>query len=247
MTDRVCAYDEHPAIAICSGCGEDICALCHRAALTGYAVCAHCGERVAEVLQTRWERASTVPQAMHAFLFTSVAVLGSGRTFFATLPSFGPVFRPILFGAIAYTIGAEAASLWSWLFVDSFPELIEEAAKQTSMTPEAAFAATLVVLPFIAPFIILLHAVLMHGSLKVFGASARFGLVCRIVGYSSAAYLFQLIPPIAEFPVGHLLTVVWLVNVQMVAIRRYFDLGLWRSMAVVFVSFLVMVAIGSIG
>lgn len=241
---RSCARDGAPAIAVCTSCGVDICAVCHRATLTGYALCPDCGVKLLEVFRTPWESAKGFAQHVHAFGLTSVAVLSSARAFYGSVPPYGPMLKPGFFAVIAYTIGAYAAFLWQWAFVDAFPEFVTETAKQTGMAPETAFQTLLVALPLAAPVVILLHTALLHASLRLFGAPTRWRLTVRIVAYASAAWLFQLVPPVAEFPIGYMLAIVWLVNIEMIAVRHYFELGVWRSMAVVFVPFVAMTVLG---
>lgn len=244
MTQRLCAHDSNPAIAICSGCGEDICGLCHRATLTGYALCVVCARKIDAALSPAWERAHTFGELLMAFPITAVAVLSSARAVFSILPARGPVLRSLTFGTLAYMIGAYATLLWQWAFVDSFPEFVADFAARVSVSEDAAFGTLLAVLPLGSVFAVALQVVLLHLSLRIFGARAHWSVTARIVGYASASYLLQIIPPIAQFPIGHTLSVVWLVNVQMIAVRYTFDLGIWKAMAAVFVPFVALILIG---
>ncbi len=247
MSERRCAYDENPAVAICTSCDEDICFRCHNATLTGFAVCDRCTQMVVEALRTRWESSRGL-RRIHAFLFTFVAIASGSRNFFRVTPPFGPALPAFVFGCIAYAIGSEASTLWMWLFVDAFPEFISEVAKEAGVSPETAFYLRLGTIPIIAPMVLLFHIGLMHGMLRVVGASSTLRVVTRIVGYSSAAYLFQLVPPVYEFPLGHMMAVFWLVHVQLNAVRSYNpEIGIWKPMLVVFVPFALLVAFGAIG
>lgn len=241
-TERRCAYHAtRPAIAICSGCGEDICARCHRAALNGYALCATCEGRLEKAMRTRWETASGFFSHVHAFLWTTVAVLSSTRAFFGSMTSRGPWLKPALFGVIAYTIGRSAAVGWQLAFVDSF---VSDFATQAGIPGDVALFLMIAALPLAGPLFLALHVGLLHVALRMFGAPSDWKLVTRIVSYASAAFLFQIVPPVAEFPIGYMLAIVWLVNVELVAVRHYFDLGMWKSMGVVFIPFMLLTLFG---
>ena len=242
MTERHCAHHEsHPAIAICTGCGEDICATCHRPTVTGYAICSECEAKIHSVLKTRWESADGVLEHLYAFAWTSVAVLSSPRAFFGSVAPTRDWVKPAAFGIIAYTIGAYAAFLWNWAFVEEFQEVLQEYATQLGYSTDTAATVLLLALPFSAPLALGLHVLVLHLALGLLGARSSWRLVARFASYASAAYLFQVIPPVAGFPIGYILAVIWLVNVEMIAVQRYFDLSPWRAMAAVFLPFVLMI------
>jgi hypothetical protein len=153
----------------------------------------------------------------------------------------GPWVKPAIFGIIAYTIGRYAAVGWQVAFVDSF---IAEYASAAGIPQEVALAALLIALPFSGPLFLGIQVLLLHVALRMFGASSDWKVVARIVSYASAAFLFQIIPPVADFPIGYMLSIVWLVNVEMVAVRHYFELGIWKSMGVVFIPFVILTFLG---
>lgn len=245
MTSVGCAHhDGAPRVAICSVCRKPICLDCHRATLTGYAVCTTCEDAVRESFKTRWETARSVGEHLHAFGWTAVAVLSRGRAFYAATPAFGPAIKPALFGVLCTGIGAFSGTVWQWAFVERFDDFLGQFATDLGIPLSWALPVMIVTLPFVAPMTFLLHLALFHLALRWVGAPTNWTASTRIVSYASAAYLFQVVPPVADFPVGHMLAIVWLVNVEMMAIRQYFRLGMWQSMLVVFVPFVFQILVG---
>jgi hypothetical protein len=79
----------------------------------------------------------------------------------------------------------------------------------------------------------------------MFGIETTFSLVARIAGYSLAAYVLMVFPPIGEFGLGHFLMVLWLFNLEVSAVRWFFRVGFWKSMGVVLLPFMLFLfAIG---
>lgn len=212
--------------------------------MTGYALCTTCESKLTEVFRTRWESATGFAEHIHAFAWTAVAVLSSPRAFFTTMMPRGSWLKPAVFGLIAYSLGTYASVLWSWAFVAEFQSLLADYAARAQMPPDAAFLAILLALPFAAPLALGAHAMLLHFANRVVGGDSDWRLIVRIASFASAAYLFQIIPPISGFPIGYMLAIIWLMNVEMIAIQHFFKLGVWKAMAVVFVPFMLLMALG---
>lgn len=246
MTSRTCAHHSaQPAIAICSACREDICARCHRATFTGYAICTSCEHLIRAAILTEWEVARTPREFLSAFGSTTMRMLFNARGFFAQLAPVGGWVRPAAFGIAAHVIGMSAQFLWGWLFLPEFGEMTAEAAANTGLSTELATALLFVAVPFVAPIVFATHVALLWLALRVFGADAHWRLVTRIAGYASAAHLLQIIPPIGDFPLGYVLAIIWLVNIELIGVRRYFEeIGVWRAMGAVFLPFLAMSLLG---
>lgn len=167
----------------------------------------------------------------------------SATRFYTWLPPTGGWWRAVAFGVIARSIGFVAMFGWSWLLIPGYAAAITEGTGVELTSSQAVLV--LLAMPIVAPLTLLLHAVMLWGALRVFGADARFGLVLKISGYASAAHLFHLVPPIAGFPIGDLLMTFWLLNIELIAVRRYFPkLGPWRVMGVVLLPFLAASLLG---
>lgn len=238
-TKRSCAHHpEFEAIAVCSLCGRDICARCHAVVLTGYAVCLHCPVR--EKLRPRAAiEARELANPLAAGVRSAVEVIKSPRRFFSKIPLSQRWFNPFVFGYTCIVLGTGFATLWQYLFVDEFGQFMRSLTAKWSL---AEPAVTFLVFASVAPVAFLLfgiHSILLYISLQLFGAQgARFDHVVRIVGFASAAHLFQIIPPVFGVPVGHFLTIVWLFNIEIVAVQRYFEMNFMRALAAVFVPYL---------
>ena len=246
MTERSCVHHEsNPAIAICSACEGDICASCHRTTIAGFALCAACEREVRAELLPAWEVARTVPEYGAAYATCAANVMFSTRHFFGKMPPYGSWVKPAIFGVISQAIGMMAQFAYSWMFIPDFAERIAEQSGSGPLTGGEATALLLLAMPFVAPIVLLIHAGLLWLSLRIFGASARFATIMRISGYASAAHLFQLIPPIGEFPLGYMLAIVWLVNLELLGVRRFFpELSPFKAMGAVFLPFFALTLMG---
>lgn len=237
--ERPCAH--HPAweaVAICSLCGQDICARCHATSLTGYVVCAHCPVR--EKLRPKAAiEARDLSNPVVAGIRTAVAILRSPRAFFSHIPLSREWYRPFIFGYLCLLIGAFFATLWQVLFVGEFGEVISSIAEQWALSESGLRVLLFGALPPATFLLLGMHAVLLYATLQLFGAtSARFEHVVRLVGFAAAAHLFLIIPPVLGFPVGHFLAIVWVLNIEVIAVQRYFELNFIRALGVVFVPYL---------
>lgn len=242
---RTCIYHESaPAIAVCSECDGDICGECHGASLQGLAICAECrSEMLPETFP--WER---IPDglSLKSYIQTLFILLGAPRTSFLHLSPQGGWGRAATFGITSIALGSTANTLWQKAFSTRYSEIvaryIEEFGGSASLAELTIFAA----IPLGAIFIYFLHTALFYFTLRLFGvSSATWSVTARITGYALGAYILLLLPPIGEFSLGHFLMVIWLFNLEVSAVRIYFRLGFWRSMAVVFLPFMLFVmAIG---
>lgn len=237
MTERRCVHhDDHAAIAICSACEQDICSTCHRTTVLGFALCSSCEAEVRREILPAWETASSLVEYASAFPTSAWRVMFAGRRFFAWLPPTGGWLRATTFGVIARMIGTTAQVGWSWLLI---PGYADEITANVDVSTADAVTLAFLAIPVVAPLMLFIHCAMLWASLRIFGLRASFRLALRIGGYSSAAYLLYLIPPVAEVPIGHLLMVFWLLNIELVAVRRYFPtISHWRVMGVVFLPFI---------
>ena len=239
--ERHCEYHPGaPAIAICTVCEEDICASCHHSALTGYAVCASCQQSVVDALATRWEQADRVRDLPYAFLHTVVAALSSPRNFFARVRPEGGWVRPLALGLICMEIGTMVGNAWAYLFVDSFGEVMKQYAEAMQTSVDQAVPMFFLNLPFVVPLVFALHLGLLHVSLKLMGARTRWSATARIVGFSSAAFILQIVPPIADFSLGHLLAIIWMFNLEINAVQQHYRMGFLRTLGAVLGPFLIV-------
>ena len=234
MSSPVCIHhDDHPAIARCSECGGDICGQCHGTDLRGLALCAPCRAKRNPYTAIAWEH---VPgPSLRGFFSTVLAVLFSPRSFFLRMNPLAPRWAPAAsFGILAIALGTLFQTLWQKAFSPEYAEAIqrytEELGTSTTMAEFAVFAS----IPFGSIALYFLHTAMLFFALRIFGIEdASWSLVARIAGYSLAAYLLLIFPPLGTFSLGHFLMVVWLFNLEVSAVRWFFRLGPWRSMGVV--------------
>ena len=136
--------------------------------------------------------------------------------------------------------------LWQKAFSPAHGERLEHFHDQLGIAPALAELLLFASIPFTAVFLYFLHTLLLYLGLRAFGIHrVSWTLLARITGYSLAAALLLIVPPIGEFSLGHFLMIVFLFNLEVAAVRQFFGVGFWKSMIAVFVPFMVfLVALG---
>ena len=241
-TKQCANHPEYPAIAMCSLCGRPICGNCHNTSLVGYAVCKECPVLDRLVPKTQWERSRGL-RAVYGYFHTAVEFISAPRTFFLKYPK-GKLGDGLLFGYLTLTAAFAASRFWGYFFLGRFQEALTEAAKQAGVTYHTAtwlyFGLTPVSSAFgLAAFIGLLYA----GLKAVGGKNVQWGSVAWIGSMSSASLLFQILPPVWEFPIGQLLGMLWLLNVLFGAGQVRFELTFMRAMIATVVPFWVLTTV----
>ncbi len=227
--DRFCSFhDRAPALAVCAECGEDICGACHGVDERGWALCASCRGELRPDL-TAWERQDT-ELSPRAFASTLYDVIRHPRSFFEDLPADGSPYRAIAFGLICLVVGLLVGRVWQFLFVDAFAEQLTSLATERAISAEVARISTFVLTPVLGLAAAGGHVALLKGSTYVVDASCSWETATRIAGYALGASTLMVVPPVWNFPVGRFLTIVWVFNLEVSALRTYFDIGPWRSM-----------------
>jgi hypothetical protein len=227
--DRFCHYhDRSPAVAICAECRREICGDCHGIDGRGFARCASCrGETTVDL--PPWERDDT-ERSPRAFAATLFEVVRHPRTFFQDLPEEGSPYRGIAFGFVCLVLGLLVGRIWQFLFVDAFDQQLATLAAEQGLSPDVVQLSIFVITPLVAAGAAGLHLALFKGSIHLFDASCSWKAAARITGYALGASIWMIVPPVWGFPLGRFLTVVWVFNLEVSAIRTYFELGPWRSM-----------------
>jgi hypothetical protein len=234
-----CSHHEGaPAIAICTECGGDVCAACHGSDLRGYCICSACREKFAPPT-TPWEDANE-DYSPSSFARTLTDVVTGPRSFFQKVRFSSSWVPAVAFGAICMVVGLSFKTTWQLLFFDPYVKALGDLAAQNGLSLEAIKVMAYVSIPFQVALGFLAHTGIFHMAVKIAGAHTTFGLSARIVGYASAGYIFFVVPPIGEFSLGHFLAIIWLFNIEMGALRMYFQMGIWRSMGVVLATLMMM-------
>lgn len=228
---RTCAYHQAaPAVAICTECMSDVCVACHGTDLRGYCICSACREKFAPP-RTAWENTDT-DYSPRAFLATLAEAIKSPRTFFMRIKPFGSVWPAVSFGLIAMGLGLLFSNTWKLVFFDTFGQSLAKMAEEMGVGLQMVKAAMFLAIPVQMALGFLLHLLVLNTAIRLAGGRTRWGLTARIVGYASAAYIFMLIPPIADFMLGHFLAIIWMFNLEMGALALFFRLGPWKTLAV---------------
>ena len=243
--ERMCAnHPDFPAIAVCSLCGRDICGTCHSTTLHGYAVCERCPVAEGMIPKTSWERAQGFEHA-YAFLHTSVAILSNPRTFFGFISKYGSWIKPAILGLACSTFGAFLGLTYQLRFIGQTAEIVDQLAVEVGVSKANAILLLYLSVPWSAMLVFAVHIVMLHLSLKVAGDDGDWRAATRIVGYSSVAHLFMIVPPLFEFPVGHFFAIMWLFNLEVTGVREFFGLSFGKSILVVLPGFFFVAMFGA--
>ncbi|RLA95855.1 MAG: hypothetical protein DRG69_02535 [Deltaproteobacteria bacterium] len=207
--------------------------------------CARCGVIISKYqlylqrLKERAARGESPPPweemgdrgTVSAFLETAKGVLFSPTRFFRGMPADKGLGSPLLFGVVAGTIGGLFPLLWSYLF------------SARSMGVDL-FSSTFlilygVLLPVFIALGIFVNSGLLHLCLMLVGGERRgFEATFRVVSYSQAAQLWDLIPLVGPF-----VSAVYLLVLSIVGLRESHRIGTGRAALAVFLPVVALVVI----
>ncbi len=236
----------HPrasAVAICTDCKQDICAPCHGMDLRGFAMCATCRAKY-EPAGTSWETEG-LRWTPIGFVRTVRDVIMAPRTFYTRLGPSEQWLPPAVFGVASMSVGLFFSFIWRARVDDELLAKLTVMPEGMELSAEAAKFVLFAVIPIAATIQFVFHTLLLYFALKIFGVMhAKLSHVIRITGYASAAYLFMILPPIGDFGLGHFLMIMWLFNLEVNAVRWFYNLGFWQSMGAVLIPFIFVMTLG---
>ncbi len=242
-TDPTCNYHQSsPAIAVCAECGADMCGACHGFDARGFALCPACRGGVPDT-RPDWEAESTA-YTPRAYASTLWEILRSPRAYFGEVSARGPWLPAVIFGFISVTFGLLVDRLWKFTFETGFQATLSEYTAAQELTPDELQLLAFLSVPLSALLAGAVHIGALKVAIEVAGADSSWSTTARIGGYALASYLFLLIPPVAGFPLGHLLAVVWLFNLEASALRSLYGFGPWKATGTVIVPAMLLMTCG---
>lgn len=159
--------------------------------------------------------------------------LKSPRRFFLKVPPFGSHWPAVVFGVVCMGVGFLFSNAWKLVYFETFGEELTEKAAELGFGADMVKSALLLSVPVQIAMAFILHLVVLFGALRVAGTKLRWAQLARVIGYSSAGYIFMIIPPIGDFMLGHFLAIIWMFNLEMSALTLLARLGPWKTLAVV--------------
>ena len=244
-TPRCAHHSAQHAIAQCTCCGEPICHLCHGSDLRGFARCRAC-HKDADPPAPLWEDELS-PSAPESFALTAFQALTSPSKFWEPVRHNARWLPALAFGMTCIIFGDTLFTCWELLLNPRLEGLLRENmldANAAKMPSAVLRAMSLVRVLLFAPFVFLIRSALLRSALRFAGVQADFATAARIFGYSCAGYLWMLLPPIWEIPVGHMLMIFWMFNIQTAGVRHFYrNLSPVASLLVVMVPLLVALGI----
>ncbi len=219
------------AIALCSRCGKPLCHHCHASDLRGFCVCFSCRQEKLEGPGTPWDDPES-PSAINAFSETFYDALKSPSTFWESIPVHARPLPAVVFGLAWIALGITMQTVWQFALDEEYVNLAREvmSVKLSGTAIKLLFIARVAI---IAPVIFFLHTSILNSAIKLAGGTTRYGLTARIVGYACAAYALRFIPPVYGFPIGQMLMIVWLYNIELAGVMRYCQMERPRAMMAV--------------
>lgn len=204
---------------------------CHGADARGYAICEVCRSADREPL-TPWADPD-VEYAPETLARTVWHALRHPIRFFERVkPTPDGWIAATLFGMICMSIGLVFTNLWTVLFLAEAAQLAE-AAKELGVSVDTLQTLTFASIPFKVVLGFAIQTALFHAAIKIGGGDLHMKTTAKIVGYSGAAYLLMVVPPIAQFAVGPFLAILWIFNLRANALQMWEDMSPWRAMFVV--------------
>ncbi len=219
---RCATHPDAPAIALCARCHDPLCHHCHAHDRFGVTLCEGCRQQLSPP-GIPWETPSD--DNLGAFWQTLWLALRSPSALFQRMQP-GVHWSPaVIFGLACLTFGHLASILWQ-LALDAELEdrLLESLGPELVLTRQALRAVLLARAVMLPPLILLFHTSLLTFALRMSGVPAPRAAVARIFGFACAAHLWLLLPPIAGFPLGHILTMIWLYHLEVTGMQRAFGI-----------------------
>ena len=232
----------HTAVARCTRCARPVCHRCHGSDLRGFCVCSTCRAALKIRPGTPWDDPES-DSAAEAFVQTSWEALRSPQRFFERLSPSAPALPAALFGLSAIALGVTAQTLWQMLLTEDLIARVNQLIG-LSLPSRLIKAMLLARVVAVAPFVLAMHTILLNASIKLFGGRARLKLTARITGYGAAAFLFELTPPLFGLPLGQVLMIIWLYQLELAGVQRYSGLERPRAMLATLSALLMSILLG---
>ncbi len=234
-TETSCAH--HPrreSLAQCYHCQASICGGCHNVDLLGRAICAPCLE--ARVVPTiPWETTDSLSSAFSGALETWWQVLRHPRRFWQSYRASTHWVFPSLFAVASIALGLFFSSFWQRQLSPDYADHLLRLQDTIGLSIPALEFLLVASLPLTALILFGIHSLSLLFSLRLFQIQrATWTDVAQISGYSCAAFLWLIIPPIADFGLGQFMLILWLFNLEVTALRLRYRLGFWTSILIVF-------------
>lgn len=234
MYQLPCAYHlDKPSIGQCTVCRKSVCHDCFGHDMRGMLICKTCRLTAQRRLGPAWETPGELQ--VQAFLGTLFAAVRSPSRFMGSLPINRPWLPAFIFGIICICVGTLVMTMWNFMLNpsanDQLMQLIGKSNVPSSALRALAFARAVVFAPLIMAF----HIFTLHAILTLAGVAADRATVARVFGYACAGYLFLLIPPIMGFPIGYMLMVIWLFNLEAHGLQHFYGISSTKATLIVLV------------
>ncbi len=206
MAQEMCnLHPDNEVIDVCVHCGKSVCVSCS-AALSGKTYCLECIKAAdagltAQTSAVAWENRSEIG-FLKALLSTWKDVVLHPGNFFSSMPAKAPIGNPFLFslvwGSLAIIISA-FVNVLTVLSGTALPNIPPGA----TLPPKAAMVGSYIVLMIISPLLvaagIFIISGIYHLIVLLFGGKEGFRATFRVLCYTNALAIFNIIPLAGPF------------------------------------------------
>jgi hypothetical protein len=164
------------------------------------------------------------------------------RNFFLHLPEGDRVLPALLFGLICHLLGTVMATSWRFLLEEGIDATLLEALGAVDLPVPMLRAFVFTAIPAVVVFSLAVHIAVLHAAIWLGGGSdvtPRWRTTARIGGYAAAPHVLLFLPPIGDFMLGHLLMVIWMLNMEFTGLQRFYGTSPIRAMLLASAAFIV--------
>jgi hypothetical protein len=201
MAQEMCSiHPDKEVVDVCVHCGKRVCVAC-AATLAGKTYCLECIKLVdataaGQVKEVPWEKKGELG-FFRALIDTWTGILLRPKRFFQNMPTKAGIGNPLLFGMICGCTVVIVTALINIIAVASgaaVPNLPAGAPAEQRAAAIASYVVLIVISPLLVAGGIFLLSAVYHLAVLVFGGKEGFRATFRILSYTNALSIFNIIP-----------------------------------------------------
>ncbi len=172
-----------------------------------------------------WENARQIGRLV-AFGLTIRDVIISPVNFFQAMRVKGGLFEPMLFAILVLWIAALFNLIWSFVFPQDWLQSLQQSRSDIPQLPQSYINIVMfIVSPIITIISIFLNTAIFHLSLLMLGGAKKgFEATFRVMCYSGAAAVFNILPVLGPF-----LGVLYVLTLDIIGLREAHEIGGWKA------------------
>lgn len=247
MAQEMCKiHPDKEIVDVCVHCGKNVCTAC-AATLAGKTYCAECIKLVdassaGGLKQVAWENSRSELGSLKALFKTWTDILLHPKKFFTDMPTKAGIKDPLLFALIWGSAAIIAAALINIIVVLSGTRL-PNLPPGAPLPPKAALVGSYAVLMIISPLLVaagvFILSLIYQLVVFVFGGREGFRATFRVLSYTNALAIFNIIPLL-----GPVFVTAYSIILFAIGFKHAQKMGTARAVVVALLPMLVMFIIG---